>query len=162
MGKVKCPGCEREFNTDFVICEVCKIWVCPDCKEVNSRVLRYCKKCGYDSKKLEEVLSENPVSLSWLKKEDFVIYEIRIEEAILPDDIKRLELPMIPVGKGVILSGRAPIWLYGYLIHYFHPARFVATYDPRFGGAVVVASHIKDVSPGDLLTDDVLDRGRIF
>lgn len=42
--------------------------------------------------------------------------------------------------KGVIISGRGPVWLYGALLHHLHVTRWSATNDPRLG-AVVVASH---------------------
>jgi CRISPR-associated protein Csx3 len=53
--------------------------------------------------------------------------------------------------KGIILSGRGPIWLYCYLTHYYHPTKFIATYDPRLNGAVIVESHTKDYKSGELI-----------
>jgi len=52
---------------------------------------------------------------------------------------------------GVILSGRGPVWLFGFLIHFYHPTLFVATYDPRIGGAIVVQSHSKKYKAGDII-----------
>ncbi|WP_295673594.1 CRISPR-associated ring nuclease Crn3/Csx3 [uncultured Mucilaginibacter sp.] len=66
---------------------------------------------------------------------------------INPPDVVTIGLS----GKGVILSGRGPIWLYGYLIHFYHPAKFVATHDPRFNGAIVVESHTPDIQIGDVV-----------
>lgn len=70
-----------------------------------------------------------------------------------PQDLKELTKGLPPSGgdKGVILGGRAPIWVYGYLIHYYHPRPFVASYDPRLNGAVVVASHIVDIKEGEVI-----------
>jgi CRISPR-associated protein Csx3 len=50
----------------------------------------------------------------------------------------------------VVLSGRAPIWLYGWLVHECHFTRWVACYDPRLG-AVVVSSHSPDVQVGEII-----------
>ena len=53
--------------------------------------------------------------------------------------------------KGVVLSGRGPVWLYGFLIHYYHPTLWVATHDPRLQAAVVVATHDPSTKVGDLI-----------
>lgn len=71
---------------------------------------------------------------------DFVIVEMELGGAITPDELAQITLPPVPPQKGVILSGRAPIWLYVFLAHHFHPARWIAVYDPRIG-AIVVESH---------------------
>ena len=42
--------------------------------------------------------------------------------------------------KGVVISGRGPVWFFGALLHHLHVTRWSATFDPRLG-AVVVASH---------------------
>jgi CRISPR-associated protein Csx3 len=42
---------------------------------------------------------------------------------------------------GLVLSGRGPTWLYLGLAHRYHYCKWVAVYDPRIGGAVVVATH---------------------
>ncbi|MEM1945050.1 MAG: CRISPR-associated protein Csx3 [Nitrososphaerota archaeon] len=45
------------------------------------------------------------------------------------------------------------MWLYGALIHHLHPTSWTGTYDPRLGGAVIIASHsqhkIGEVIPVD-------------
>lgn len=53
--------------------------------------------------------------------------------------------------EGIILSGRLPVWAYGALVHYFHPRPWVATFDPRLGAGVVVASHHPDFKVGDVV-----------
>jgi len=50
-----------------------------------------------------------------------------------------------------VLSGRGPVWLYGFLVHFYHPTSAVAIFDPRLGGAVVVESHNQDFKVGDLI-----------
>jgi len=50
------------------------------------------------------------------------------------------------------VEGRAPIWRYGMALHMLHgsPAAAVAFYDPRLG-AVVVASHSRELSVGQVM-----------
>ncbi|MGK7887994.1 MAG: CRISPR-associated ring nuclease Crn3/Csx3 [Leptolyngbyaceae cyanobacterium] len=67
------------------------------------------------------------------------------------DTLKELALPDgINWRQGVVIEGKAPIWLYGYLVHECHPAAWVACYDPRLG-AVVVATHAVAVAVGTIL-----------
>ena len=83
----------------------------------------------------------------------------RVEIPLPADGVFKVEnLPKLPdeipsdVGtKGVVLSGRAPIWVYAFLTHYYHPRPWVATYDPRLGGAVVVVSHTSEVKVGEII-----------
>jgi len=58
--------------------------------------------------------------------------------------------PKINSRKGLIISGRGPIWLYGFLIHYYHSTPFIAVYDPRLG-AVVIETHVPSIKVGDVL-----------
>ena len=84
-----------------------------------------------------------------------LLLEFTLDKAITPDLLKRLEPPDPVVEnfshKGIILSGRGPVWLYGFLVHFYHPTPWVAIYDPRLVGAVVVESHTPDRSVGDLI-----------
>ena len=62
------------------------------------------------------------------------------DRIIEPSDLAPLQLPDgIDTSIGVVLSGRAPVWLFSYLVHELHPTVWVACYDPRLG-AVVVAT----------------------
>ena len=54
-------------------------------------------------------------------------------------------------GKGVVISGRMPVWAHSALAHAFHPAQWVAHFDPRLGGGVVVQSHSPDVRVGQVI-----------
>ena len=77
---------------------------------------------------------------------------------LTPNDLKSVQPPDPISGdfakKLVILSGRAPIWLYAFLVHYYHPVKAVAVFDPRLDGGVVVQSHSNDYSVGDLVRFD--------
>ncbi len=88
-----------------------------------------------------------------------VMVSFVLERVLRPQDLYEVQ-PPDPVREkfahlGVIISGRGPIWLYGYLAHNYHPCRFVAFHDPRLRVAVVVESHATDVRPGDLIHIDL-------
>ena len=87
------------------------------------------------------------------------LIEITISSGVLaPEDVQKLvDSVPVPAGgtDGVVLSGRLPVWVYAALTHHFHPRPFVATFDPRLGGGVVVASHTANIRVGDVL--DVSD-----
>ena len=76
------------------------------------------------------------------------------EGVITPDELKRLEVPAVNPRKGVILTGRAPIWLYAFLTHFYHPTKWIAIYDPRLG-PVVVASHSPEQRVGEILKIEI-------
>ena len=70
---------------------------------------------------------------------------------ITPEQLIKLAVPTVPLDQGIVISGRGPVWLFAFLAHHFHPARWVATHDPRLGGAVVVQSHVSDTVVGDVI-----------
>lgn len=88
------------------------------------------------------------------RKEKFQIVDIFMGGGgiIAPVDLRKVKLPKgIDWSKGIILNGRAPIWLYAHLVHKCHIAAWVAVYSPR-DGAIVVQSHQKDAPQvGDII-----------
>ncbi|MFQ3613479.1 MAG: CRISPR-associated ring nuclease Crn3/Csx3 [Cyanobacteriota bacterium] len=84
----------------------------------------------------------------------FQVIEIELtrpDRLMFPLDLQTLTLPAgINARLGVVLTGRAPIWLYGWLVHECHFTRWVACYDPRLG-AVVVSSHSPEVQVGEII-----------
>ncbi|HMQ68896.1 MAG TPA: CRISPR-associated ring nuclease Crn3/Csx3 [Ignavibacteria bacterium] len=85
---------------------------------------------------------------------NFQILEINIKGngLIEPADLKKIKLPRnIDFTKGIILYGKAPVWLFAFLSHELHIAKWVATFDPR-AGAIVVQSHdINSPQKGDVI-----------
>ena len=84
---------------------------------------------------------------------------------IAPTDLKDLALPknLIP-SQGVVIEGKAPIRLYGYLVHECHTSAWVACFDPRLGGdsprsggAVVVETHSPLVDVGQVIEVEIPD-----
>jgi CRISPR-associated protein Csx3 len=89
------------------------------------------------------------LSCQWLTIE--LLSQDRI---ITPDILADLSLPSgIDTRGGVVITGRAPIWLYAYLVHELHPTAWVACYDPRLG-AVVVSTHSHQTQIGQVLPLD--------
>lgn len=89
------------------------------------------------------------------KFDEYVLVAFEFDEVLKPGDLSGLEPPNPVLGKfshkGVVLSGRGPVWLYGFLVHFYHPTAFVAIFDPRLNGAVVVESHIPGKVIGDVI-----------
>jgi CRISPR-associated Csx3 family protein len=73
---------------------------------------------------------------------DVVLTRGLIEPRELPDLLRAVEA-RVPAGgvEPVVVSGRLPVWAFAALVHFFHPRPWVATFDPRLGGGVVVATH---------------------
>jgi CRISPR-associated protein Csx3 len=64
-----------------------------------------------------------------------------------------LYLPPLPPGRGVVLSGKLPLWLWTALARTYHHAPWVAIFQPQLGNqTVVVASRDESVPIGSLLT----------
>ncbi len=81
---------------------------------------------------------------------------------IAPEELQAFlaALP-IPAGgqEGVVLSGRMPVWAFAALAHHFHGRPWVATFDPRLAGGVVVFSHTPEKSVGDVVV--VIDGAKV-
>jgi len=85
-------------------------------------------------------------------KEDneYTLVSFEIPDILTPEDLSVLFPPTVNGAKGVVLSGRGPIWLYCFLTHFYHPTKFIATYDPRLEGAVIVERHAPDYNVGSI------------
>jgi CRISPR-associated protein Csx3 len=69
-----------------------------------------------------------------------------------PDDLVNIKLPNdIDHRKGTIINGRMPIWVFCHISHLCHPSLWVATNDPRLGGAVVCQTHTSTKNLGDII-----------
>ncbi|MEO0533331.1 MAG: CRISPR-associated ring nuclease Crn3/Csx3 [Cyanobacteria bacterium P01_A01_bin.123] len=84
---------------------------------------------------------------------------------LTPDALKTVKMPdPILWSQGIVIEGKIPLWLSGYLVHACHAAAWVACFDPRFGndvphsgGAVVVATHSPQVAEGEVLIVTIPD-----
>jgi len=88
-------------------------------------------------------------------REGVTMVQFELRRELSPEDLKAINPPDPVKNKFsknvVVLSGRGPVWLYGFLVHFYHPTSAVAIFDPRLGGAVVVESHNQDFKVGDLI-----------
>ncbi|CAI9084824.1 CRISPR-associated protein Csx3 [Candidatus Methylacidiphilum fumarolicum] len=100
----------------------------------------------------------NNLKLKIIDTPDFQILKISITgNGILEASIlKNIELPKVNYAKGVILYGRAPIWIYGFFVHQFHPCRWIAIFDPRMGGIIIEAHHIEAPQLGYVIPIEVI------
>jgi CRISPR-associated protein Csx3 len=74
------------------------------------------------------------------------------DRLIEPQDLVDLQLPVgIDTVGGVVISGRAPVWLFAYLTSVLHPTAWVGCYDPRLG-TVIVATNSRQVRVGDVIS----------
>ena len=81
---------------------------------------------------------------------DSTVVGFELDDPISPEDLRAIKPPTVDPKTGVILSGRGPIWLYAFLVHHYHPTKWIAICDPRLG-AVVVQSHDPSKRVGDVI-----------
>ncbi|QSR89288.1 CRISPR-associated protein Csx3 [Methylacidiphilum caldifontis] len=89
------------------------------------------------------------LSLSVIPADDFQILDILLlgNGIIDPKELPSVQLPPeLSMSRGIVICGRAPIWLYTYLTHLCHPSPWIAVYDPRHG-AIVIEAHRVDAPP---------------
>jgi len=70
---------------------------------------------------------------------------------ITPAELAQITPPTVNPQKGVILSGRGPVWLFATLCHYYHPTAWVGCFDPRLAGAVVTQTHCPGINVGQII-----------
>ena len=98
------------------------------------------------------------IKFNIIERDEYTILHFELYNPILPKALKSLNPPKVNPTKGVILSGRGPIWLYCYLTHHYHPTKFIATYDPRLGGAIIVESHSPQHKIGEIIKINTLNK----
>jgi CRISPR-associated protein Csx3 len=90
---------------------------------------------------------------------EVVMIHFILKRELEPEDLKKIS-PPDPIknnfsDKTIILSGRGPIWLYGFLIHYYHPVKAISIFDPRYNAAIIIESHFKKYKIGDIIKTDL-------
>lgn len=105
----------------------------------------------------EEKGGEGPLHVQVCTREDYIRLEVSIEGSYLDyAEAQGVGLPPIPQGKGVILSGKLPLWLWTGLALAYRTAPWVAVYQPQqHNRAIVVFSSCGDVHPGDLVASEL-------
>jgi len=104
----------------------------------------------------------NPISLRMVQSgHDFDVVHIEIAGngiASIADGAALSLPPGYQSSRGVVLSGKAPGWLFGLVSVLFRNAPWRAVFDPRPGlGAVVFAvdQHQTSRRPGDIISTDM-------
>ena len=89
------------------------------------------------------------------EKEKYTLIEFTVDKGCTPDLLEKTTFPKVDYKKGVVLKGEGPSWLYGLLIHNYHPkqwiCRWIAIFDPSLKKAVVVASNDLNIEVGSLI-----------
>lgn len=89
------------------------------------------------------------------EKYQLIETELLSNGLIEPVDLKHIILPSgIDFRKGVIIYGKAPVWLYAFLSHELHIAKWVATFDPRIGAVVVQSHGVDSPQKGDIIPSE--------
>jgi CRISPR-associated protein Csx3 len=91
------------------------------------------------------------VNFDITEKDEYTLVSFEIPDILTPEDLSALYPPKVNGAKGVVLSGRGPIWLYCFLAHFYHPTKFIATHDPRLEGAVIVERHSPEYKVGSVI-----------
>jgi CRISPR-associated protein Csx3 len=69
-------------------------------------------------------------------KLDFQVLDIKLRDTITPNDLKYIKFPQTDSLKGLIISGRIPLWLCSYIHSIYRNKIWVAQYDLRFGALI--------------------------
>ncbi len=88
----------------------------------------------------------------------FQILDVLLDGMIQPPALASVELPSgFDPSRGVVISGRIPVWLFSHLCCACRAHPWVATFDPRIGG-IVVTSASADIPPGSIIDNDRITR----
>ena len=89
--------------------------------------------------------------------DNFQVVELTSSEAsygteAISEAIEAVSSLPIDTTIGVVISHRGAIWVHSAVAHHFHVAAWVGHLDPRLGGAVVVQSHKRGFTVGDVIS----------
>jgi len=83
---------------------------------------------------------------------EFTLVEFAIPGGVIsPEELPEVEPPGVTASKGVVLSGRGPVYLFAFLAHQYHPTAWIGTFAPAEGGAVVFETHSLKVRVGQVV-----------
>ncbi|MGQ9593110.1 MAG: CRISPR-associated protein Csx3 [Anaerolineae bacterium] len=100
--------------------------------------------------------TQGPLHVQVCDRGDHIRLEVSLEGSYLDyTEAQGAAVPAIPPNRGVVLSGKLPLWLWTGLALAYRSAPWVATYQPQHHDqAVVVFSSRRDVRPGDLVASE--------
>jgi CRISPR-associated protein Csx3 len=77
------------------------------------------------------------VAFFTIVRKDGILEHELLKEVCLPKEVQGRE------DRGLIISGRGPVWLYAHLTHLAHTFAWLGIYEPRHRGAIVVERHVQ-------------------
>ena len=103
---------------------------------------------------LTEDISTSPVRVDVTLQDAYVWVELSLPGGYLDySEVEQVCLPRVPADKGVILSGKLPLWLWTAAARAYRTAPWLGVYQPQLGTqAVVVMTHVRDLRPGMRVT----------
>jgi CRISPR-associated protein Csx3 len=101
--------------------------------------------------------SPSAVSFRRLERAGHTRLELALPESYLDyEEANDLALPSLPQGKGLVLSGKLPLWLWTALAVAYRDAPWLAVFQPMLGDrAVVIASQSAQIPLGSLVVSPV-------
>jgi CRISPR-associated protein Csx3 len=101
---------------------------------------------------LGEPPADAPLQVQQRPETDHVHLALAIPQAYLDySQAEGLTLPPTPPGKGLVLSGKLPLWLWTALARFYRHAPWIGVFQPQLDtGPVIVASQDKEVPIGSL------------
>lgn len=86
---------------------------------------------------------------------NFRVFHFAVEGGVITPEqfqefLEGLPALVLPGDKGVVISGRGPVWVFVALAEKFHPCKWVASLDPRIG-AVVCGCHSPERRIGEVI-----------
>jgi len=86
-------------------------------------------------------MNRNPIELTLVPTpKQFQLLTVKLNRTLNLDDLLTVDVPEFDESKGLIISGRGPIWLYLFLYSKINNIPWIAQYDPRFGAVVLQSS----------------------
>jgi CRISPR-associated protein Csx3 len=97
------------------------------------------------------------IELTVEQRQTIQVLHVSLPDGVEPKELQDVKLPEeLSFSQGVVIDGRAPIWVHSFLAHLCHPAVFVAHNDPRLGW-VVTQNHRKSGPKEGTVLDNTLD-----
>ncbi len=100
--------------------------------------------------------SEGPLRIRVHDRGSHIRLEASVEGSYLDyAEAQNLAVPAVPQDRGIVLSGKLPMWLWTGLVLAYRTVRWAAVYQPQqHDRAVVVFSSGGEVRPGDLVASE--------
>lgn len=87
----------------------------------------------------QQTIETSDYTCTLTEQTGYVSLELKLLDQYLDyDQAVHMQLPALPVGRGVVLSGQLPLWLYTGLARSYRQAPWLAIYQPQLNGALVV------------------------